>query len=615
MSDTWYSLPAPPDAPRATQRAFRAAVTALAQSPSSHLRPSVGDTALDAALSVLADLVIQGWRLRVNQESISVLPPAAEADPVAEKRRVRDQELLRRDEQLATPSVRQFIERMERPREHGGTFVSIFSLMRDGAELADALGSMGATADAIDPYVQVISSGDRCDHTGLRLLDIWRYFRHTWTNQLTSTPGRTMRILVRDSAARFHPVIGIAAIGSAVIQIAERDQWIGWQSQEVVRHLRDNCDLRWARWLLRRLNEGLDGIHMDDLIEDGLYWPSLWEEPTEDCIEKLRKEAAARRRDHDRFARRSDFVSPKDPNNVSAWVERAESDLFRSKRCLALAELLGARRALAPYLTPTPTRSGLQSALDDRSARRAISVILRRAKAEAVGTEIADLTVCGALPPYNALIGGKLVGMLAVSPTVVREYHRRYSGYASQIASSLAGKPVTRRSNLVYVGTTSLYGSNSSQYNRLRLPRDVLHTREDIVFRRLGRSRSFGTAHLSADSVKALVQLAEESRTGARVNSIFGEGVNPKLRKIRAAIDILGWPSNELLQHRRPRLVYGVVLVDNLLPYLLGLDREPRYLFRRNVSNDVERISAWWYERWLRKRILSEDVLAALRAR
>ena len=105
-----------------------------------------------------------------------------------------------------------------------------------------------------------------------------------------------------------------------------------------------------------------------------------------------------------------------------------------------------------------------------------------------MGTEIADLTVCGALPPYNALIGGKLVGMLAVSPTVVREYHRRYSGYASQIASSLAGKPVNRRSNLVYVGTTSLYGSNSSQYNRLRLPGDVLHAREDIVFRRLGRS-------------------------------------------------------------------------------------------------------------------------------
>ena len=613
MSDTWHSLPVPLDAPRATQRAFLAAASTLAQSASTHMRPSVGDTALDAALSVLADLVAQGWSLKVDGESLSVLAPGVISDPVAEKQRVRDQELLKRDEQLATPSVRRFIERMERPREYGGNFVSVFSLMRDGAELADSLTSKGATADAIDPYVQVIHRSDRCDHTGLRLHDIWRYFRHTWTNQLASTPGRTMLILVRDGAARFHPVIGIAALGSAIIQIAQRDDWIGWQPREVVRHLSANGDLRWARWLMRRLDEGLDGIHLDDLIEDGLYWPSLWEQPTEDCIEKLQKEAAARRRDHERFARRSDFASPKDPTSVEAWVERAESDLFRSKRCLALAELLSARRALGPYLTPTPTRLGLQSALEDKMAQKAISVILRRAKAEAVGTEIADLTVCGALPPYNALVGGKLVSMLAVSPTVAREYHRRYSGYASQIASSLAGKPVNRRSNLVFVGTTSLYGSNSSQYNRLRLPSEVLDAREDIVFRRLGRSRSFGTAHLSAESVKALVRLAEETRTGARVNSIFGEGVNPKLRKIRGALDILGWPSDELLRHRRPRLVYGVVLVDNLLPYLLGVDQKPRYLFRRNVPNDVKRICVWWYERWLRKRILSTDVLAELR--
>lgn len=612
MSDTWHSLAVPPAATSSIRRAFLAAAAGVAVSPSTDRRPVIGDPAMDAALNVLADLVAQGWCLRVRGGSLSVRPPTVEADPIAEKERVRRQELLKRDEQLATPSVRRFIERMERPRECGGKFVSIFSLMRDGAELAESLRSKGANAKAIDPYVQVISSGDRCEHTGLRLLDVWRYFRHTWTNQLTSTPGRTMSILVRDRAAPCHPVIGIAAIGSAIVQIAKRDDWIGWQPQHVVRHLEENPSLTWARWLMRRMEECLDGIHLVDLIEDGLYWPRLWEEPSEDSIDKLKKEASERRRDHERFARRSDFTGLDGSADADAWVERAEADLFRSKRCLALAELLRARQALIPHLTPRPTRSGLQSALGDRGARRAILVILRRAKADAVGTEIADLTVCGAIPPYNALVGGKLVSMLAVSPTVVSEYHKRYSSYASQIASSLAGKPVRRRSNLVYVGTTSLYGSSASQYNRLKLPVDVLDTREEIVFRRLGQSRSFGTSHLSAASVKALVQLAEQSRTGARVNSIFGEGVNPKLRKIRHALDILDWPSDELLRHRRPRIVYGVALVDNLLPYLLGIDREPHYLFRRNVADDTERICAWWYGRWLRKRILSEDVLRSI---
>src|SRR5207244_4710125 len=102
--------------------------------------------------------------------------------------------------------------------------------------------------------------------------------------------------------------------------------------------------------------------------------------------------------------------------------------------------------------------------------------------------------------------------------------------------------------------------------------------------------RSFGTSHFSNDSLRALLRVSEQTRTGVRVNSIFGEGVNPKLRKVRDGLDRLGWPSDDLLQHRRQRIVYGVSLVANLLPYLLGLDERPRYLFRRSLANDVGRI-------------------------
>jgi hypothetical protein len=127
--------------------------------------------------------------------------------------------MLRRDEQLGSPSVRRFIADMERPREFNGKFVSIFSLMRDGSELAEKLrdlrqeppADIGEWQGVIDPYVQVVVNGARCSQTGLRLMDIWRYFRHTWTNHYVSTPGRTMLILVRDRAVPFHPVIGIAA--------------------------------------------------------------------------------------------------------------------------------------------------------------------------------------------------------------------------------------------------------------------------------------------------------------------------------------------------------------------------------------------------------------------
>lgn len=624
MADPCLNLRAPDRWTPAGRRAFIAFAARLAAEGDGSDRrrlPRSGDVSLIAACLVLADLKDQGWQLQVSGQAVSIQPPMEEVDPTAEKERVRRQELLKRDEQLSRPSVRRFVADMERPREFGGSFVSVFSLMRDGRELAESLESarrssaddQAAWRRCIDPYLQVVKSGDRCEHTGLRLNDVWRYFRHTWTNQYTTTPGRTILLLVRDRAAPFHPVIGIAALGSAIVQIRERDEWIGWLPERFLAALEKEPELRWARWVIGRLDRCLAEVHVDDLLEDGLYWPSLWDAPTDDAIEKLLKEAESRRRDHHRFARRADFKSAAGGGDEMFWRTRAESDLFRSKRCLALADLLRCRRALIPHLLPKASRRGLSAALADPVARRAIGDVLRRAKAEAVGTEIADLTVCGAVAPYNALLGGKLVSMLAVSPTAVRAYHARYAPYASEIASSQAAKPIRRRSNLVFLGTTSLYGSSTSQYNRLRLPRSVLGASADTHFMRLGTSRSFGTSQFSSGTVSALVRLSEQSRVGARVNSIFGEGVNPKLRKIRDGLDILGWPSDELLQHRRPRIVYGVSLVDNLLPYLLALDEEPRYIFRRNVADDTDRISAWWFARWLSGRVDSAAVLASVR--
>jgi Domain of unknown function (DUF4338) len=624
-----YRLPAPTTWGHRDRQAFVALARALGSSPLSGeavelarrtcLRGNHAPVA--AAAHVLTDLVSQGWAVRIDDsDQVSVRPPTAAINPSEEKQRVRRQELLKRDEQLSTPAARRFIAEMERPREFDGAFVSIFHLMRDGRELKSALERVATQAETrpsllrtvVDPYVQIVGNDERCLHTGLRLGDIWRYFRHTWTNQYTTTPGRNILILVRDRAAAFHPVIGIAALGSAIVQIRERDDWIGWQPERLLTDLAKNPTLRLARWVVQRLEAGRNELYLDDLVADGLYWPSLWDRPSQEAILRLRKEAEARRRDHHRFVQRSTFKRRLDADDQNAWRQRSESDLFRSKRCLALAELLQARAALHPFFYPTPSRAGLRAALDDVNSRRAIGGVLRRAKAESVGTEIADLTVCGAVPPYNALLGGKLISMLAVSPSVVRAYHDKYRSYASEIASSMAARPIRRRTNLVFVGTTSLYGSGSSQYNRVRIPADVLGSRGDIEFRQLGRSRSFGTSHLSGDAVRSLVRLSEQSRTGVRVNSIFGEGVNPKLRKVRAGLDLLGWPSDELLQHGRQRIVYGVSLVANLLPYLLGVDAVPNYLFRRNVKDDVAMISDWWMRRWLSKRIRSADVLAVV---
>jgi hypothetical protein len=261
---------------------------------------------LRAATGIVSDLVGQGWDIELDNAQLYVRFPNHEDDPALEKKRVRDQELLKRDEQLSKPSVRSFIESMERSRVFRDRNVSIFSLMRDGSELADRLISIReeASKDAralgrvVDPYVQIVDGRARCAFTGLRLMDIWRYFRHTWTNHYSSTPGRNLMILVRDRATEFHCVVGIAALASSVVQISERDEWIGWHPKTLLSSVEKSPSNRFAEWLLERLEISVAELYVDDLEDDGLYWKGLWAQPTEDAIERLLKEARTRRQNH-----------------------------------------------------------------------------------------------------------------------------------------------------------------------------------------------------------------------------------------------------------------------------------------------------------------------------
>src|SRR5262249_5409150 len=172
---------------------------------------------------------VQGWELRVRGVRVEVCAPTEVSDDhLAEKERIRRQELVKRNAQLRQAAVQKFLRSMERTRLFNGKFTSIFSLMRDGRELAEGLrcardhsnnGWLGVLARVVDPYLEfVVSDEVICPFTGLRLMDVWRYFRHTWTNQYRSVPGRTMMFLVRDRAAPFHPVVGLGALSSPVVQ-------------------------------------------------------------------------------------------------------------------------------------------------------------------------------------------------------------------------------------------------------------------------------------------------------------------------------------------------------------------------------------------------------------
>jgi hypothetical protein len=266
-----------------------------------------------ALVSVVADLVSHGWRIELAGEAILARLP--DGDPeITSREHVRRIQLGQRERQLLKPSVREFVNSMERRRLGPNGWTSIFSLTRDGAELANALlkavGSPNVIPNVISPYLQVIDGpGQTCALTGLRLMDVWRYFRYTWAMPYNSVPGRSMLLLVRDAAAANHPVIGIAALGSAISQLSDRDKWIGWTATEFLRRIDESPSASTARWVTRQLHRALAGIYKADLVEKNLLTRSEFSNPTDATISALRAAAGRARAIHRRFPNKKDHKS------------------------------------------------------------------------------------------------------------------------------------------------------------------------------------------------------------------------------------------------------------------------------------------------------------------
>jgi hypothetical protein len=601
----------------AAERLRRCALAATADCKGAERQPLI------AAIHVLADLVKQRWSVRVADATIEIARPETDGDEGL-RERVRGQLHAERDEQLRQPAVREFVLGMQKRRLFVDQFVSVYSLMRDGPELAGRLRAAQALptdaerlkelASVIRPYLQFVSEEDRCRLTGLRLVDVWRYFRHTWASPYKSVPGRTIMVLVRDAGAPFHPVIGIAALSSAAVALTVRDEKIGWTAEHVLRLMGERPTAQLAVWLHNAVDEAIREIYTTDLLRLELLSLEVLQRPTAKTVKALEAEGKAKRKQHYRMMEAREYKQGPPPEKMTEadWVARAEWPLFLSKRCQELALLLKVRMTLQKVFDGQPTREGLKRLIQTGEGRDAVTRVVRKVKAERVGTVIADLTVCGAVPPYNEVLGGKLVAMLMTSPEMVAEYRRRYGNVPSVIASSMAGRPVVRPADLVFIGTTALYAQRPTQYDRISIPIDPEGRagEQAVRYEYLGQTRGVGTFQFGDKTVEALSRLLANSRRGQRVNSVFGEGVNPRLRKIRDGLNTLGLSSDDLLQHGAPRLVYGVELAENVGEYLLGMEAKPRYYFPlKNAASTTQHILAWWGRRWLLPRLARQETL------
>lgn len=587
----------------------------------SEIHKSPDEQVLRVILAVLVDLTSQGWDIATRGSRICVARPET-----TDREQVRASHAIGREQQLRLPSVRSFIRRMEKRQLtlHGST--SVFSLMRDGRELAEALRNcirqssvkqrLAALKTTIDPYIQIVRPGAICPLSGYDLSDIWRYFRHTWITSYKSAVGREMKVLIRDRATPNHAIIGIGAMVSPR-HLVHVDRWVGWERRAFLQQLADNASADWAKWLDRSLARLIADIHVKDFIVDRILKQTHILKPTQAVIDKLATEAEAARAAHRLYPNQAEHKGEGEAKLPANWEVRACTNLYRGNRAAALAELLRVRLILTQEGFVSSTKASLQAALGTSKGRDAIATILKYVKSVHAGINVLDISVCGAVAPYGPILGGKLVAMMLTSPEIAKAYFDAYKSSPSIIASAMAGRPVVREPHLVLLTTSSLYGNPLNQYTRVSIPGTEVGGREGDAVRyiELGTTLGQGSHHISDDTVEEAEALLTQRADGHRINSIFGEGVNPRLRKIRSVLDVCGFDSNYVLEHGNPRVLYGVALATNFKDVLIGRAKVPTFILPMADALETTRsIADYWKRRWLLGRIQKNDILSHVEA-
>ncbi len=357
-------------------------------------------------LLILRDLMNLDWDIKFGKKKIEVFPPEAyDKGTIRQAMSVKRQEIININ--------RQWIDKkIEFARNN----------------LANGYDVMSSE---IDPIIEVCETQKQ--------KDLFRIFRYYWSSPYSDYVGRRIKILIRDRALPNKPIIGIAALGSPIIHMPERDEFIGWD-------------------------------------------------------------------------------------------------------------------------TKTRTKNLIYTM---------------------------DAFIIGALPPYNYLLGGKLISLLLASNEVRKIYHDKYKGKVTIIEKRVAN-------SLVGIFTTSLYGK-SSQYNRLKY-------NDNLLYNHIGHTKGYGTLHLSKETIQEMVKFLKSKNID--VNHRFGDGPSWVMRVISAAGELVGFDSDFLLRHSFKRSIYFVPLAMNYKEFLNDEAKRPIY----NNYSQKELVN-YWKIRWLKNRKINPEII------
>lgn len=201
---------------------------------------------------------------------------------------------------------------------------------------------------------------------------------------------------------------------------------------------------------------------------------------------------------------------------------------------------------------------------------------------------VLDAYVLGALPPYNTLLGGKMVASLVRTKEVRDAFRHRYSNYRGVISGR------KKNPSLVMVTTSSSLGK-SAVYDRLTLGGVP-------YFRSIGFTKGWGHFHISDDLFRMIREYLAISGHKYSNGHEYGDGPNWKLRAVRQALVMLD-VNESVLNHGIGREVFACTLADNAIDVLSKRNRrEPIYAGLLSVEEvGVLARNRWMVPRSLRR--------------
>ena len=161
---------------------------------------------------------------------------------------------------------------------------------------------------------------------------------------------------------------------------------------------------------------------------------------------------------------------------------------------------------------------------------------------------VMDAYVLGAIPPYNALLGGKLVACLLRSRDLYDDFAQTYVGSTGIISKE------EKKARLLAVTTSSSMG-RSSVYNRLKLGGQQ-------YLKSIGYTGGWGHFHIPDRLFAELRDYLRDIDHTYADQHRFGQGPNWRLRTTRAALSALGF-KEDMLRHGIQREVFICELAKN----------------------------------------------------